>query len=572
MKMKLTKTAMPIVAALGLLLCGLSASAQSSVFFDALKYYQENNVAEAAKLFNQEIAENPQNDAAYYYYACLMLSSGNKADFAKIETNLKKALELSPENYWYKYSLAMFYQQTERPELCTKLLEELLADHPKKSDLYFEAASAYLQQNEVNKAIESIDKISLIGGKNEAICLTKMDLLIKKNGGNEAEAYKYLEGYFQECKTPRLASMLGDWYHATYRDSLALDCYNQAIDLDKGYSPAYYGRAHVYQLMRNYENYFSDIRHFLTDSSLPPQGKATYIDGLMEMPQFIVAFTPEMDSLLDETHNVHPDDSTLNNTLSMYYYRTGRIDTALTTMKRNIELYPDSYTLSFQYLLMLYYSQKWNGVIDHSTVMLQNWQDIHDPLIIRASAFRQMNNIRAAIEDYEAMAATAPKDSATIMQTYPSLGDLYFQDGNVRKAFKCYEKALKADPESTITLNNYAYYMSLGKVRLKKAREMSKKTIEKEPDNPTYLDTYAWILHLMGQDVEAKAIFKHAMLYGGKEQATILDHYAETLYSLKDYDLAFIYWNQARALLTDEQELAKLDKRIKERKEQLNAK
>ena len=75
---------------------------------------------------------------------------------------------------------------------------------------------------------------------------------------------------------------------------------------------------------------------------------------------------------------------------------------------------------------------------------------------------------------------------------------------------------------------------------------MSRKTVEKEPDNPTYLDTYGWILHLLKRDKEAKAQFKHAMLYGGKESVVIMDHYAEVLFALKEYDLAFLYWFKAQ--------------------------
>ena len=74
---------------------------------------------------------------------------------------------------------------------------------------------------------------------------------------------------------------------------------------------------------------------------------------------------------------------------------------------------------------------------------------------------------------------------------------------------------------------------------------MSKKTIDKEPDNSTYLDTYGWILHLLGKDQEAKAVFKRAMIYGGKESATCMDHYAEVLESLGENDLAKVYRTQA---------------------------
>ena len=78
---------------------------------------------------------------------------------------------------------------------------------------------------------------------------------------------------------------------------------------------------------------------------------------------------------------------------------------------------------------------------------------------------------------------------------------------------------------------------------------MSRITAEKAPDNSTYLDTFGWILYLQGKALEAKPFFKNAvMLYGGKESPVILDHYAEVLFALKEYDLAFLYWNKAKAI------------------------
>ena len=74
---------------------------------------------------------------------------------------------------------------------------------------------------------------------------------------------------------------------------------------------------------------------------------------------------------------------------------------------------------------------------------------------------------------------------------------------------------------------------------------MSKKTVEAEPDNATYLDTFGWILYLQGKALEAKPFFKHAMLYGGKESATCLEHYSIVLEALGETDLAKVYKTQA---------------------------
>ena len=558
----LLKTACLLLATL---LMGTTLQAQSSRYFDALRLYHAGKPEKAIEQFEKELAANPDNDAAHYYLGTTLLSA-ERPDLDRVEKCFRKALELSPDNYWYKYSLALFYIETSRPELASPLLEELMTEHPKKSDLYFDAASAYVSQNDTKKALEVIDKIEAVAGKSEMIAVSKMDLIRKQISGaaGEVAAYEFLEGYYRECQTPRLAAMLGDYYQRSFRDSLALDLYTQAIEMDETYAPAYYGRAHSYQSLRMYDRYFDDIRTFLRDENIAPVAKADYLNHIMEAPQFIQAFQADVDSMMLDAHLAAPEDSLVNGAVALYYYRTDRQYLGIELMRQMAERYPESYPQGFQYLLMLYYSNAWDGLINASTVQLQRFPKGRDILILRASAFRQLKNYESAIADYEQMLSDAPKDSATVVMACTSLGDLYYESGNLKKAYANYEKALKQAPNHLPALNNYAYFLSLEGKKLKKAKEMSKKTIEAEPDNPTYLDTYAWILHLMGQDVEAKAIFKHAMLYGGKEQAAVLDHYAEVLYSLKEFDLAYIYWNQAKALDTTGE--LKIEEKVRERK------
>ena len=52
----------------------------------------------------------------------------------------------------------------------------------------------------------------------------------------------------------------------------------------------------------------------------------------------------------------------------------------------------------------------------------------------------------------------------------------------------------------------------------------------------------------MGRDLEAKPFFKHAMLYGGKDSAVILEHYAVVLEALGESDTAKLYRNMAKRL------------------------
>lgn len=70
---------------------------------------------------------------------------------------------------------------------------------------------------------------------------------------------------------------------------------------------------------------------------------------------------------------------------------------------------------------------------------------------------------------------------------------------------------------------------------------MSRRAVELEPDNATYLDTLGWILYLLHKPEEAKPYFKHAMIYGGKDSAVVLEHYSKVLKALGEDTLASYY-------------------------------
>ena len=533
------------------LLCFASAglNAQSVKYIDALKYYQQGDYQEALGLFQEEVRENPGNDAACYYIA--MICSADRQRETETIDWLKKDIELAPDNFWYRYSLATFYVHSERQELGMPMLEQLIADFPKKSDLYFDLINVYLSENDTEKALAALDKIDAIKGKNETTALTRTELLLKGANADPDSVYTSLAAYYEDCRSPRLAAVLGDYYAGTYRDTLALRYYDEALEMNPDFTPAWLGKAGVYQVLRQYDNFFSSFSHVLRDPYVQPQAKVGQLEQMMANPQFVRTFSAEFDQMMLDVRAAHPDDSSINAMIGGYYYRTGRPHLAVEVMRQNMEQHPDSSDDALSYLILLYYQQAWQPLVEEATVAIQNFPRNHDMLQLRAIAFGQQKQYDAALEDYEAIVRLNPKDTTVAKVTYSSIGDIYHLKGDAKKSFKYYEKALKIDPDYNPVLNNYAYYLSLEGKNLKKAKEMSRKTITTEPDNPTYLDTYAWILHLLGEDIEAKAIFKHAMLYGGKESRTILEHYAKVLETLGEKDLATIYYNQAAAMNQD---------------------
>ena len=226
----------------------------------------------------------------------------------------------------------------------------------------------------------------------------------------------------------------------------------------------------------------------------------------------------------------------------------------------------DIYEVTTDYVEFLMYSDRWEDLSREGRQAYKRFPKETAFLEMASMGDYNLGDYEKVLEVCEEVLRVAPADSSKTLRAWSTMGDVYHELGNSKMAYKAYEKALKVNPDYPYVLNNYAYFLSEEGRKMKKACAMSYKTVVAEPDNASYLDTYAWILHLMGNDTEAKLYFKKAMLYGGKESSVILDHYAEVLYALKEYDVAFIYWNMA--LQKDDGRVPDLEVKINERKKE----
>ena len=509
---------------------------------DAVGAIDKQEYKEAASLLESVLSTDPGNDAAHYYLGlCRLYERNVKA----AQAEFKKAAELDPSNYWYKDRLALAYSMTGEDDLTIATYEDLLKEFPKKNDLYYSLVNLYLKQNQFDKALEAMDQIETVFGKNENVTTTRYDILLRQN--KPEEALKALEDYNKDYSSPYVLTKLGDHSMAEYKDSLALAYYREALDLQGDYMPALLGEAEVCRMRRDYDGFFRSLGKFVDNEETVPEAKTQYLTMLIQRsePRFVQNFRPRIDSLFDALTLRHPTDSSALQTAGMYYYATERPQEAKVLFRRNMESYPESLEATAGYVQLIGYLGDWDGLIQACDSALLRFPTETVFYEMKNTACYNKDDWQGIIDNCRKMIAIAPSDTSVTVPAIANIGDMYHQMGDEKEAFKCYKQALKLNPDYSPALNNYAYYLSLKRKSLKKALAMSKKTIDKEPDNATYLDTYGWILHLLGRDQDAKAVFKHALIYGAKDSATSLDHYAEVLEALGETDLAKVYRMQA---------------------------
>ncbi len=512
---------------------------------EGIREYNLKNYTDAKDAFSKVLEIEPANDAAYYYLSNISINSN---DIVSGEMLLKKAIELDTTNYWYKSLLAKIYLSTKKTKEAVGVYESLLKQFPQRTDSYYALVNLYINAEDLDKSNEILDKIEQLQGKNESTIMTRFNLY--RMSQNWEGALKYLVESNKEVPSPRIETLIGDMYADRYRDSLAMSYYKKAQQTEEGYAPAIYGEAELYRRSGDYRLFFNRINPFMANPIVNPQLKSEYLKQLFQTPGFAQKFKPQIDTLIDNFAQAHPTDTTTAFITSSYFAQTGNRAKSRAIIHKVLRQYPTQRNVVFQYLTFLYYGQEWAALEKDATTALLSFPGNTDFIQLKGIAQYQSNKIQDAIETYSELekAALQNNDTTNLLLSYSMMGDLNHEIGNAKLSYSNYKKALKINPNYNAVLNNYAYYLALEGKNLKEAYNMSLKTIESEPDNPTYLDTFAWILYLMDKPVEAKAHLKHAMLYGGKESAAILDHYAEVLYALKEYDLAFIYWDQAHAL------------------------
>ena len=542
----ITKYIFPVL--LAVLLFSADAFAQDRarktldiILLDAVDNYNSGKYAEAEEMLVDILTVDKSYDAAWYYMGHLAIM---REDLARANKCYQMAVELDPMNFWYRLRHAQINRYISDP-LAIEMFEKLIEDFPKKSDLYYEMMRLYAMEKEYEKALETHQKIERIFGVTEE--LTLYGYRIYYAMGKLEDGIEYLRRYNEKYSSPDVLTILAEYEIDMYNDTVALKYYDEALELDPTFPLALYGKAETFRVARRYEEYFPALDKYVESPFVSASDKTGYLEVVVKKsdPRFVKKYVNQIDTTLLKLAQTHPGDSSVYSLRGQFFYYTGRFDDAQEQFHDCALAFPEKYGPTADYIDFLMAVGKWKEAADEGYKAFKRFPDILGFLELTRIAEYNLGNYNKVLDICTEMLILAPNDTAVALASWSVMGDVYYILGDSKNAYRAYDNALKIDPENLYVLNNYAYYLSVEGRDLKKAYQMSQKTVMAEPENATYLDTFGWILYLRGDYVEAKSFFKQAMLYGGKDSSVILDHYADVLFALKEYDLAFVYWNLA---------------------------
>lgn len=515
-------------------------------FLEAVRLKQKGEYDAAFELYKHCLDINPKSAATLYEISQFYLALGQED---KSEQALKQAVRLDEDNFWYKQTLATYYQRKRDLPKAVAAYEDMARLFPSRLEPLIALVELYSQTKSYEEVVKTLNRLEELDGKSEQISMEKFRMYLLMN--NQEQAFQEIESLSKEYPYDmRYQIMLGDVYLSNDKLQEAYDTYQRILKEEPGYAPAlvsmasYYmkaGQDSLYQVQLNgillNEDVESDtkmdiMRQLILQSEQGTKDSTQIIslfnqilarpqqnaDLAMLCAQYLITKKMEKESVpvLYQVLSLDPENKPARLQLLSYAIRENNLDEMIKVALPALQYNPEA--MEFYYYLGLAYYQK---------------EETDKALDVFQKGVKQVNE---------------KSDKQTVSDFYAILGDIYHTKQMQAEAYAAYDSSLVYNPNNIGTLNNYAYYLSVEKKQLDKAEEMSYRTVKAEPENYTYLDTYAWILFEKERYTEARIYIEQAMKNGGDRSQVVVEHCGDVYYMLGEKEKALELWKKAEAI------------------------
>ena len=540
-------------------------------FLEAVRMKENGQYDAAYELYKHCLDINPASGAALYEISQFYMYLGQEA---KGEEALKQAIRSDKSNFWYKQTLASYYEQKRNMPKAISVYENMAEQFPSRLEPLMSLVDLYNRTKSYQNVITVLNRLEELDGKSEQISMEKFRMYLLM--GKQDSAFIEIENLSKEYPYDlRYQNILGDVYLNNGKYPEALATYQHILKEEPHYAPAvlsmasYYqktGQDSLYQLQLDTilmnDNVLSDTKMELMRQNILQSEQTTKdstqivalfkrilarpqqnADLAMLCAQYMITKNMKEESVpvLEQVLSLDPENKPAYLQLLSYAIQDNDLDKVIQIATSALEYHPDA--LEFYYYCGIAHYQK---------------EETDKALEVFTRGVRQINE---------------KSDKQIASDFYAILGDIYHQKGRAEESYAAYDSSLVYNPDNIGTLNNYAYFLSIDKKQLDKAEEMSYRTVKAEPENKTYLDTYAWILFEKGRYTEARIYIEQALRNGGDKSRVIVEHCGDIYYMLGEKDKALAYWEKADAMEeTEEGETPPTEEEIKRLKQKIKLK
>jgi len=516
----------------------------NNYFFSALKEKSLENYEEALDLF-QKCIKIDNNKAVPYYESAMINKDLGRFNLAVEQ--IKIAVDLDLDNRWYElhYAEALFANRDFKS--ASVVYKKLILKEPGNQDLFFLLADMYIYDNDFLKAIEVYDNLELIKGIDKMISMQKHKLYMQLE--KRYYAVKELKNLVEKFPNDIEAlEILSEAYLLNDDKEKAFDIFKKLAIIAPENGRIHLTLADYYRDQGDNTKSFEELKLAFKSIKLSVDVKVRILASYFQLLAVNKTMKEQAYTLVKLLMQSHPNDVKPKALYADILYADNRFNDAKDQYLIVLENNKTESQVWSQVLFIQAEQSDFEGMLKTSEEALTYFST--EPLFyyFNGVANKWFKNYDDAIISLNMGVEFVLDNSILLLEFYSSLADSYHATKQHKLSDDYYEKSLEIDSNNVLVLNNYAYYLSLRRLNLEKAKKMSHKCNELEKDNGTYQDTYAWILYELAEYEQAKIWIQKSLSNGSDMSAVVVEHYGDILYKLGDVKDAVYQWEKAKEL------------------------
>ena len=488
---------------------------------------------------------DPGNTAVSFYLGMCKIRMNNTTK-TLCEDGLalmKQHFEAQPEDLYETTFYSDANMQLGKPEEALRAIKLLNEHNPNRIELQMRLAEAYSRSGDYVQSNATYDSIEALFGDAIQITSSKIDNYMAMN--DSAGALKEMRGLL--ATAPRNDSyniaMSGLFQHYGMNDS-AMYYLDRAQEYAPGNGYIYLARAEYYNMAGDSAGYEQQIYNALTAQQLDVDSKLGVLLGYIHQQLAKEDTTQRINDLFTVLIQQHPHEARIHQLYSEYFFAKKDYKGAIEQLGYSLDVNPTDADGWRNLVILNMMDDNYPDAVKASEKALEYNPDNLDLLGYVAGCYHQMKEYDKAIATYEKTLALV--DSADVekrAELITGMGDTYSEMKDSVKTVECYEHALRLDPNSSGTLNNYAYYLAQRGENLDRAERMAALAVKDDPENANFIDTYAWVFF-------AKKDYNMALLYiksavEKDDDNHLLEHYGDILWFNNEKEAAVEQWTKA---------------------------
>ncbi|MEP1034644.1 tetratricopeptide repeat protein [Ekhidna sp.] len=510
------------------------------VIVEAEKQLILENYAKALENFHVAMEMNSQS-AAIHFKIAEVLAKSNEGQKA-LPYGLK-AIDLDPENKYYRLGLARIYQSIGFYIDAAKTYEELLEKFPSEENALYELAELYQLTGRREDMFRVFDLIEAQLGVKEEITREKQRIYMKEGKLDNviAEFQKLIDAYPNEAS---YKAELINFLIQNRRLDLAAKAIEEYESSESASSRITLMKSELAWMNGERAKSLDLLEDAFETSSIDFQSKFQILSNYLGMKP-----NPAERSILTQIAvklaDHHQDEFKAQAFVGDLLYQDGKSQDAVRYYLNSVNLSPANYSVWQNILNIEADLSQYDSLVIHAEKALEYFPNQALLYYFSGTGYLIQKDFKKAVRMLE-QGRKYTIDPKLLTVIYGQLGDAYNGLKESDKSYQAYDKALMNGPNNDHVLNNYSYFLSLANENLDKALEMSTRLVEQHPNNPTYLDTHGWVLYTNGKFKESKKYLEKAASLD--DDGTVIEHYGDVLFQLGEVERAIKQWEKARDL------------------------